>query len=258
MPDFTLEIYKQLLKALCGKDYHFQPFSEFLANPENRSIILRHDVDKMPQNSLTMARIENEMGLRGTYNFRIKPVSWDEEIIREIASMGHEIGYHYEELATHKGDYNKAFEAFSQNLEQLRALAPVSTITMHGSPTSKHDSRDLWRHFNYRELGLKGEPYLDLDFSNMLYLTDTGRRWDGSNVSVRDKVNGKINAALKNNGYRIRASQDIIKAAEERALPDRIMFTIHPQRWNSNVYQWTKEFILQNTKNIAKRAIASS
>jgi hypothetical protein len=38
--------------------------------------------------------------------------------------------------------------------------------------------------------GIIGEPYFDVDFSKMLYLTDTGRRWDGGIVSVRDKAQG--------------------------------------------------------------------
>jgi hypothetical protein len=40
--------------------------------------------------------------------------------------------------------------------------------------------------------GIIGEPYFDVDFSKMLYLTDTGRRWDGGIVSVRDKAQGSI------------------------------------------------------------------
>ena len=31
------------------------------------------------------------------------------------------------------------------------------------------------------------------------------------------------------------------------------MFTFHPQRWNDNIYMWSKELILQNIKNIIKR-----
>ena len=33
---------------------------------------------------------------------------------------------------------------------------------------------------------------LDVDFDEVFYLTDTGRRWDGSSVSVRDKVSGQL------------------------------------------------------------------
>ncbi len=96
--DFTLTTYKQLLTALLSKGYVFQTFTDFIQNPKNSTVIMRHDVDKLPGNALKMARLENEMGVAATYYFRAVPVSWDEGIMREIVSMGHEVGYHYENL----------------------------------------------------------------------------------------------------------------------------------------------------------------
>jgi hypothetical protein len=255
MLDFTVHKYIRLLDTLIEQGYHFQTFSEYLQDPSSRCIILRHDVDKRPQNSLALAKIEHKFGLKGTYNFRVLPVSWNEAIIKEISTMGHEIGYHYENLSVCKGDLNKAFDDFRRNLENLRKLVPVSTITMHGSPKSKYDSKDLWQYFNYKELGIIGEPYFDIDFSKVLYLTDTGRRWDGSSVSIRDKVNAKKNEKFAQKGYRIHSTNDIITAAKEEALPEIIMFTIHPQRWHQNRLLWFKELIFQNIKNVVKRLL---
>ena len=147
--DFTLTKYRELLVAL--KDYG--------------DVILRHDVDLNPRNSLRTAQIEKELGWKATYYFRAVPESWDEAIILEIASLGHEIGYHYESLTTCDGDVEAAYQDFCKNLEALRKLVPVSSICMHGSPKSKWDSRDLWKHYDYRDLGITFEPYLDTDFS---------------------------------------------------------------------------------------------
>ncbi|MDF1576654.1 MAG: hypothetical protein P1P86_15820 [Bacteroidales bacterium] len=255
MADFTLNTYIQLLQTLMEQDFSFQTFGDYLTQPAKRSIVLRHDVDKRPQNSLELAKIESEFGLKGTYNFRARPCSWDEAIIKEISNLGHEIGYHYEELCTYKGDREKAFEAFQRNLEKLRQLAPVSTICMHGSPRSKHDSRDLWKSFDYKELDLMGEPYLDMDFSRVLYLSDTGRRWDGQRVSVRDKVDQTQTQLLQQKGNLIHSTRDIIKAANEKALPDTLMLTIHPQRWHNNKVLWLSELISQNLKNEVKRVL---
>lgn len=255
MPDYTVNKYKQLLNALIEQGYQFQTFSEYLTKSLPRSIVLRHDVDKRPQNSLRLAKIESELGLKGVYNFRILACSWDEGIIKEIASLGHEIGYHYEDMALCKGDHEKAIESFKENLGKLRELVPVSTITMHGSPTSRHDSKDLWKHYDYKDFELIGEPYFDVDFSGVLYLTDTGRKWDGSNVSIRDRVQNDKNAELSQKGYRIHSTDDIIRAARDNALPDSIMFTIHPQRWHSSKILWIQELIMQNIKNVAKGII---
>jgi len=255
MPDFTVKKYTQLLDALKGTGHAFQTFEQFLTKPDARVIVLRHDVDKLPQNSLRTAKIEHGLGIRGVYNFRSVWESWDEEIIKEIHSLGHEIGYHYEELAEFQGDADKAFEGFKSNLNRLRKLVPVSTITMHGSPRSRHDSRDLWKKFDYRELDLIGEPYFDIDFSKVLYLTDTGRRWDGFRVNVRDKVDTTMYDALAKKGYPIRSTDDIIRAATENALPDRIMINFHPQRWHTNPFLWTGQLVFQNLKNVVKRFI---
>jgi hypothetical protein len=255
MADFTIDKYTLLLQALMEQAYDFQTYTEFLSAPKPRSIILRHDVDKRPANSLTLAQIESKLGLKGVYYFRAKACSWDEKTIKEIAKLGHEVGYHYEDLSTQKGDHKQAYEAFQQNLEKLRKLVPVSTICMHGSPTSRHDSRDLWKHYKYKDLQLSGEPYFDTDFSQVLYLTDTGRRWDGHKVSIRDKVDPKQMQLLTDKGFHLHSTQDIIRAAKKAALPDHLMLTIHPQRWHSNKALWLKELIMQNLKNTVKGAL---
>ncbi len=255
MRDFTVNMYISLIEALRNRGYEFQTFEQYLAAPEEKSIVIRHDVDALPENSLRLARIERKFGIKGTYNFRAKPQSWNEEIIKKISAIGHEIGYHYEELATHNGDHKQALKAFKKNLAELRKIAKISTICMHGSPTSKHDSRDLWKKYDYKKLKLIGEPYFDIDYSKVLYLTDTGRRWNGNKVSIRDKVDMKQNQILHGKGYRIRKTGDIIRAAKERALPNHIMFTIHPQRWHCNNLLWFNELLSQNLKNVAKRAL---
>ena len=42
--------------------------------------ILRHDVDKKPANSLRIAQMQAELGMLGTYYFRIVPESYQTEV----------------------------------------------------------------------------------------------------------------------------------------------------------------------------------
>lgn len=186
--DFTLHVFKQLLLALKEQRYTFQTFAEFLKSPAERVVILRHDVDARKLNSLQIAKLEAKLGITGTFFFRIVPQSFDAEVIRQIAELGHEIGYHYEDLALEKGNRDKAMQLFEQHLAKLRQVVPIDTICMHGSPLSRYDNRKMWENFNYRNYGIIGEPYFDVDFNQVKYLTDTGRRWDGEKVSIRDKV----------------------------------------------------------------------
>ena len=95
--------------------------------------------------------------------------------------------------------------------------------------------------------------YFDIDFDHVFYLTDTGRRWDGFNVSVRDKV--KEQKKWTDIGFCFRSTDDIIEKLLSNDFPNHIMFNFHPQRWNVNFYPWLKELIIQNLKNQVKRSI---
>ncbi|KFZ44968.1 hypothetical protein DS62_02085 [Smithella sp. SC_K08D17] len=263
MKDFTLQAYRALLKSLNSKSYLFRTFSDFIINTNGKVIVLRHDVDKLPENSLVSAKLENEIGIKGSYYFRAVPESWDENIIKEISALGHEIGYHYENLSemsktksvrSEEQLFDLAFDDFRRNLEKLRALAPVSTICMHGSPLSKWDSRDLWKKYDYKSLGIVGEPYFDIDFSKAFYLTDTGRRWDGFKVSRRDRI-PQYQDQWEEVGLVFHSTQDIIDAANNGRLPSQIMITVHPQRWTDNKWHWMKEYLTQNAKNQVKRLL---
>lgn len=252
--DFTLIVYKELLLALQSQSYSFQPLAEFLLKPNPKSIILRHDVDLLPENSLRFAQLQAALAIKGSYFFRAAQESWDEDIIKEIAMLGHEVGYHYENLTTCNGDFQAAINDFEKNLENLRQLVPVSVICMHGSPASKWDNKDIWEKYDYRDFGIIGEPYFDIDFNKVLYLTDTGRRWDGYKVSVRDKIHNH-QESWNEHGLCFHTTNSIIKAAILGKIPDQIMITFHPQRWHKYGVTWYKELLLQNAKNLIKQLI---
>lgn len=250
--DFTLGIYSELVRSLLSHKYKFLCVREYLSSTTNnypsKLIIMRHDVDQLPKNARRIAELESKMGVVSTYYFRMVPDTFDISIINEIRDFGHEIGYHYENLSHCRGDYNKAIKDLEYKLEKFRELYPVKTICMHGSPLSKWDNRDLWNEYEYRDFGIIGEPYFDIDFEEIFYISDTGRRWDGKNVSVRDKVAGGGN----NNENRYHSTHDIIASVEEGSFPDRAMMTVHPQRWTNNPFLWVNELILQNIKNVGK------
>lgn len=277
MRDFTLTIYKQLLLKLKESNFRFITYYDYISiekseknykKIENEKIlILRHDVDRLPANALTTAQIEKELNIKGTYYFRVMPKSYDTKIIQRISELGHEVGYHYEDVdlvwrnrksiigSRQSANLNNeslidvAFESFCKNLDKLRQIADIKTICMHGSPLSKYDNKLLWTKYDYRELGIIGEPYLDIDWNEFGYLTDTGRRWDG--VAVRDKVKSK-NEKLK---FKFRKTLDIIHNID--TLQDKLMITVHPERWTDDWFLWSKQLIWQNIKNLLKIAYNS-
>lgn len=251
--DFSLQIYSELLQTLKEAGYQFFTFEEwFKSKPTGKIVILRHDVDLKAINSLKAAQIEFEKGIKSTYYFRIVPQSNQPEIIRKIVNLGHEIGYHYEDLSLMKGDRNKAKNHFEKYLGYFRQYYPVKTICMHGSPVSKFDNRLIWNEINYRDYDVIGEPYFDfLNQKEVNYFTDTARMWDGDKYNVRDKKMG-LN---KNYSKMVHSTFELIDWIKSSKNQYPVMITTHPQRWTDNKLEWFFEYFGQSVKNIAKRIL---
>lgn len=250
--DFTFKKFNEILDNFIKKGYSFQTLEDFLNNPAEKVVILRHDVDRASFHSLHTAKLENSKGIKGTYYFRIVRQSNNPAVMKEITALGHELGYHYEDLTLSDGIYEVAIASFETNLEYFRTFYPVKTICMHGSPVSKWDNRDLWRKYSYKNYGIIAEPYFDLDYSNILYLTDTGRKWNGDRSSVRDKVFQGNFHELKR---KLKNSDQIIAALSGGELPGKMMITVHPQRWTDNPFVWISEYTAQTLKNRIKQLI---
>lgn len=255
--DFTYTAYRQLLQALKAGGYEAITFERYIRKvrlgegPElpQRLVILRHDVDKMPWNALDMARIEREEGMDASYFYRVVPYAYDPEVIRQVTALGHECGYHYEDVDLAKGDLDKAYESYKKNLAMFRQFYPVVTACMHGSPMSPFDNREVWNKFDPHGEGIIGEPFLDIDYDKLFYITDTGRSWNNNKVSVRDKVKTRFNFTFK-------STFEFMEAVKRGELPSEIMFNTHPQRWNDKAFRWWRELAMQNLKNVAKAVLA--
>lgn len=264
--DFTCSKYRDLLLALQRAEYEFLTMEQYCDKRANntlppRFVIMRHDVDLRAQNSQRIAEIEHSLGVKASYYFRIVPESNQPDVIRAIAAMGHEVGYHYEDMSVVNGDVDKAYEHFQTALAYFRTYYPVRTVCMHGAPTSRYDGRDLWRKYDYRALGLVGEPYFDVDFDQVFYLTDTGRCWDGYRYSVRDKVPQQDRWIAE--GRVFHTTNQLIQCFNapinaqmvNDSMVNALMITTHPQRWTNNPLLWLREWVMQNVKNQIKRVL---
>jgi len=248
--DFTPKVYLQLLESALHAGYTFSTFADFQSGKVStgKCILIRHDIDATPLKALDFAKVENENGIRSTFYFKTRENLFDKQVMVEISGLSHEIGYHYEDFSNARGDPGKAIRSFEENLALMRTCVPVTTICMDGSILSKWNNLDLWNTFNYHDYGIIGEPYIDLDFTKMLYLTDTGRLWNANKFSRYDKVKTPIK-------YFYKSSFDILHDINSGNLPDLIMITTHPQRWHESIIPWAIELITQRMKNILKYAI---
>ncbi len=139
----TLEVARHLGYETLG----IGPFSERRDEPADgsqRLLVLRHDVDTDPRTASAMWRIESDLGMTGSWFFRL--ATRDLPLMRAIAGFGGEVGYHYEEVATIAKERNlrtreealralpAARDRFRTNLTGLRAATglPMRVAASHG------------------------------------------------------------------------------------------------------------------------------
>lgn len=199
--DYTQKMYIRLMEGI-AHNYHCYSICDYIRARQSHTLpsrffIVRHDVDGNVENALEMAKIDARNGIRATYYFRTKPRLFSPRIIRSIAELGHEIGYHYEVLSDARGNFAHARNLFEDSLLKLRRIAPVETACMHGRAMSKYHNLDFWKRYSLEEFDLLAEPYLDIDYTDMYYFTDTGLCWDNRRFNIRDIVQSKNHGPIQ-------------------------------------------------------------
>ena len=167
------------------------------------------------------------------------------------------------ELQSHKVtelQSHKVTELQSHKVTELQSHK-VTESQSHKEKTLYHSATLPLCHsiYDIHALGIEYEPMLDTDFSKTLYLTDTGRRWDGYKVSVRDKV-PQYQEQWQQEGLVFHTTDDIIHALNDIHHPihrKELLINTHPQRWMPFGMQWTVEAVGQWWKNQAKRLIVN-
>lgn len=252
MRDFTLSSYCSMLDAALPAGYRACAVVDWLDRRETSgepALVLRHDVDRRPWNALAMAEAEAERSVRSTYYFRVVGEAWNETVIDRIARMGHEIGYHYEDFFTARYDADRAIRLFADNLARIRAIAPVATIAMHGSPLARHNNMKLWDHHRFEPHGVR-DCILSCDWQAFTFFTDTGRTFGKTGANLRDTI-----GASTPDG--VRSSADVAAFLAARRSP-LVQLSTHPERWNESWMPWARQAAIDLAANSAKRVIAQA
>lgn len=158
--------YRTLLKQILEHNYRFLTACQYATlirdnNPPNVPVcILRVDVDTDPCGAGRMFEVEQELGVRSTYYFRLSTI--DRALIARVALHGSEAGYHFEELSTlaHHRGLRRGFDialirdelrrGFRNNVERFCELTGVTprTVAAHGD-------------FLNRRLGVMNNAFVD-------------------------------------------------------------------------------------------------
>jgi hypothetical protein len=170
-----LREYELLLALALEAGYETRPLGEFAERTDvpPRVLLLRHDIDADIPTARAMWAIEQRLGVRGTWFFRLS--TWDDALIAEIAEGGSEVGYHYEELATvalRRGAgteaaalalVDEARELFRANLAELRGRSGLSlrTLASHGDFANRVTG--VPNHVLLADAGLRDELHVELE-----------------------------------------------------------------------------------------------
>ncbi len=229
--DFTMKMYETLLKFLRKNRYTFVTVEEFLRGKyHNRTIIMRHDVDRKVLNALLMAKLEKRNGVKSTYYFRTS--TFKPKVVRFLSKLGHEIGYHYETLDKAHGDMDKAYQIFKKELQHFRKFVKISTICSHGNPLTPFVNLWLWKKFDYKKLGVLGEAYIDVfNKGDVEYFSDTNRRWK-----------------------KVLSTRNLMRYIQ-LMKPKLVYLLVHPDKWATAFFDWTYSYVTHLPKAFLKSAI---
>jgi hypothetical protein len=219
-----------------------------MAQNSKKSIFLRHDIDRYTNRIEKFSKLEKKLGIKSTFYFRPPKNPSHIKLIRTVSESEHDIGYHYNDLAEHKGNLSLAMESFSETLAGFRSSTEVKSICMHGNALSSINNLDLWKNADFMEFGLTGDPYIVIDYNQTLYLTDTGRCWNRSRFSKWDKVQSPFN-------YHPTSTASIITDIEKETLPPRLYICIHPEHYYDQFLKWTAYALKQAVKNEVKALV---
>ena len=176
-PAFTYDWYREFLERLRSAGYRFRSFDD---DPDDGGVFLRHDVDLSPRRALEMARLEADAGVSATYLFLLSsplynPFEGEQRTnIREIASLGHDVGIHF---STHQywAKDDPPTDAALRDRVAAERSAFDAVIDADAAPAvSFHIPPDWVLDRRFDGFRSAYEPAL---FSEIGYVADSGQRW---------------------------------------------------------------------------------
>ncbi len=276
---FTFNSYRKLLETILERGYSIYGIETILEKKadgkatEGQYVAIRHDVDYFPARAVRMAEIENQLDLKVTYYIRRRFFDDNIELIQKIKSLGHQIGYHYEEIDTHQKAPNMQISRdaagfFIGSLLDLDKLGfPIRTVCAHGNPLTDVDNRQVVHlirdesfldrlAFTYDKETIRqkisenliGDASIDItgkDFD--LYLPDTGRF--NPRFNLKDRIDDCPLIGMSS----LAALNKILDNDNNR----RIYMNMHPDRWSGNPLVWLFDFGFDSFKNIVKLMMGS-
>ena len=201
--DFSYESYKNLLSTGKNCGYSFQTFTPQNINKAN-SIFIRHDIDIDLKDALNMAVLEHKMGIKTTYFLMLRSPVYNlfsrenNEYVKQIISLGHQIGLHYDEgyYSDKSKDLNDLIEQEVQVMKTMLGVE-IPIISFH-QPSKRVLNNEV-------KLTKWLNTYDQEDMKGIYYMSDSNMQFKENPVE-----------AIKSKKH------------------DRIQILIHPVWWHKN------------------------
>lgn len=173
--EFTYAAYRNLIDLLKVNGYSFTDYESYKAH--DKCVIMRHDIDTLPEKALMLAKLEAEEGISSTYFALISSQFYNivakrtKEILLQISDLGHKIGLHFDELNYVKYD-REGVELNINNevkiMEQLLSMK-INSVSMH-----RPSQQILDADYNLTPvINSYGKTF----FKDFKYVSDSRRRW---------------------------------------------------------------------------------
>ena len=172
--EFSVLGYKSLVATFLDANYRFGDFTH--KNSDERVVIFRHDIDFSTQAARDLANLEAELGITSTYFFLTRshfyniyePTTLSH--IKEIYSLGHKIGLHFD-ASLYDRNFNCLDDAARQECEILEKIVGLRSdfISFH-RPTESLLGLD-------KKVGGRDHTYNKRFFKDFGYVSDSRGEW---------------------------------------------------------------------------------
>ncbi|MBI2654849.1 hypothetical protein HYX06_00295 [Candidatus Woesearchaeota archaeon] len=180
--NFTLEHYTNTLKKALSLGYTISKLEDYPNKIKRKKIIfLRHDVDFDLKLALRMAVTEHKLGIKSTYFIRMHaPYNIffypNYKALRDIASMGHEIGLH------HEGNFSILFNENEKDMirREKAILEMVANTSIKGISSHESLKSNLSSDVNpdiLNNLVFAYDAYSPKFTKDIKYISDSAARW---------------------------------------------------------------------------------
>ena len=208
--------------------------------PNERFVVLKHDVETAVPNAYRLASIEHQYGICGSYYVQAYLLKDPENVrmLKEMQSWGHEISYHYDVLDACGGNFEEAKKYFVKYSKRFADNGfTYKTICQHGNPVKKRvgytSNRDFFRNEEvrrfYPDLVDMVVNYSQYAVSKYRYISDVSYRWN----IITDPETNDLHPEVQN--IKIGGFKDLLVLVQDKNYS--YVISTHPHRWMASAWK---------------------